>query len=81
MVCKPLGNYQFYVSVGAISYYLAKGIIKYNKQLKLQLQNEPEFVKQIDELAEESKRVVNEISPKKSKWVELFSKIKGKPIN
>lgn len=75
------GVISFCASMGTISYYLAKGIIKHHVQLKQQFQNEPEFVKQIDELAEESKRVVNEISPKKSKWVELFSKIKGKPIN
>ena len=45
------------LSAGTISYYLAKGVIKYNKQLKQQLQNEPQLSKQIDELVEESKKV------------------------
>ena len=44
-------------SAGTISYYLAKGVIKYNKQLKQQLQNEPQLSKQIDELVNESKKV------------------------
>ncbi|NHN25546.1 hypothetical protein FIA58_007640 [Flavobacterium jejuense] len=46
------------MSLGTISYYLAKGIVKYNSQLKQQLQNEPELAKQIDELVEESKKVL-----------------------
>ncbi|NHN25548.1 hypothetical protein FIA58_007650 [Flavobacterium jejuense] len=49
------------MSLGTISYYLAKGVLKYNSQLKQQLKNEPELAKQIDELVEESKRVVDEI--------------------
>ena len=50
------------MSLGTISYYLAKGIVKYNSQLKQQLKNEPELAKQIDELVEESKRVVEEVT-------------------
>ncbi len=55
------GVISFCASMGTISYYLAKGIIKHHAQLKQQLQNEPELVKQIDDLAQESKRVVDEI--------------------
>ena len=49
------------MSLGTISYYLAKVIVKYNSQLKQQLQKEPELAKQIDELIEESKRVADNI--------------------
>ena len=48
----------FCVSLGTISYYLAKGIAKYGKQFRNQVQNQPQLTKQIDELVEESKRVV-----------------------
>lgn len=52
------GIISFCVSLGTISYYLAKGIAKYGKQFKTQVQNEPQLTKQVDELVEESKRVV-----------------------
>ncbi|MEC4004911.1 hypothetical protein OX283_009610 [Flavobacterium sp. SUN052] len=45
------------MNAGTISYYLAKGIIKYHKQVQQQLKNEPQLSKQIDELVEESKKV------------------------
>ena len=51
------GIISFCVSLGTISYYLAKGIVKYGKQFKTQLPNEPELAKQIEALIEESKKV------------------------
>ncbi|AXG73001.1 hypothetical protein DVK85_01620 [Flavobacterium arcticum] len=47
------------VSAGTISYYLAKGIVKYSNQLK-QVKNN-KFVEQIDELIDESRKVVDNI--------------------
>ncbi|MEC4004907.1 zincin-like metallopeptidase toxin domain-containing protein [Flavobacterium sp. SUN052] len=46
------------MSAGTISYYLAKGIVKYHKQVQQQLKNEPQLSKQIDELVVESEKVV-----------------------
>ncbi|MEC4004904.1 zincin-like metallopeptidase toxin domain-containing protein [Flavobacterium sp. SUN052] len=54
------GIISFCLSAGTISYYLAKGIIKYHKQVQQQLKNEPKLTKQIDELVEESKKVVGD---------------------
>ncbi len=56
------GIISFCVSMGTISYYLAKGIVKYGEQVKQQLRNEKELSKQIDGLVENSKRVVGDIN-------------------
>ncbi|GGB85088.1 hypothetical protein GCM10007424_26420 [Flavobacterium suaedae] len=52
------GLLSFCVSMGTISYYLAKGIVKYGAKFKEQLKNK-KLAKQIDDLIEESKKVVN----------------------
>ncbi len=54
------GIISFCVSLGTISYYLAKGIAKYGKQFKNQVQNQPKLAKQIEELIEESKKVLDD---------------------
>lgn len=54
------GLISFCMSAGTISYYLAKGIVKYHKQVQQQLKDEADLSKQIDELVEESKKVVGD---------------------
>ncbi|GGB85104.1 hypothetical protein GCM10007424_26440 [Flavobacterium suaedae] len=53
------GLLSFCVSMGTISYYLAKGIVKYGAKFKEQLKNK-KLAKQIDDLIEESEEVVRE---------------------
>jgi chaperonin cofactor prefoldin len=48
------------VSGGMISVYLAKGILKYGKAFKEQLNNNSKLYKNVDELIEESRKVVDE---------------------
>ena len=54
------GIISFCVSFGTISYYLAKGIVKNGKEVRTQIANNDQLAKQIDELVEESKRVVGD---------------------
>jgi hypothetical protein len=56
------GIISFCVSASTISYYLAKGILKYSGQAKNSIKNEPKLIEQIEELELESKKVVNEVS-------------------
>jgi len=49
------------VSAGTISYYLAKGIIKYAPQFKTQIQNDKAIIQNIDKLEDLSKKVVDDL--------------------
>nr|WP_321248143.1 zincin-like metallopeptidase toxin domain-containing protein [uncultured Psychroserpens sp.] len=52
----------FCVGSGMISVYLAKGILKHGSRLRTQIKNNEALTKNIDELLDESKKVVGEIS-------------------
>ncbi|MCD2258291.1 hypothetical protein [Psychroserpens luteolus] len=71
----------FCVGSGMISVYLAKGILKYGSRVKTQIKNNDALTKNIDELLDESKKVVDGVKTKKTAQFKQFvKKWEGKSI-